>query len=142
MEKSYVGMTQCFFCHEPKDIVMDTRLRKRFDRLVGVADMNPCQKCKEYMQQGIIMISARDDDIGNQNPYRTGGWAVVSEEVLSKIITPPELLEKILKARFCFVPDTAWKNLRLPLSDYQKQIFRQKRRARREERKKNNLIKS
>jgi len=135
MEKSYVGMTQCFFCQKAKDIIIDTHLRKRFDRYVGVMNMEPCSDCKKFMEQGIILISARDDDIESKNPFRTGGWVVVTEEVLTRLVTPPELLEKILKTRFCFVPDTVWKRLKLPRSDYQKELFRQQRQEKRNARK-------
>jgi len=104
------SLMQCFVCLEPKGVVLFGKLKEDVEAPRQVClDREPCDKCKEYMKQGIILISIRDGESGN-DPYRTGGWVVVKEEALQKVITDPALLEK----RIMFVPDTAWKMLGLP----------------------------
>lgn len=49
-----------------------------------------------------------------RNPYRTGGWVLVAEKFIKRVIHPPELVESMLKHRFSFVPDAAWDKLGLP----------------------------
>jgi hypothetical protein len=100
----------CFLCGKDKnEIILLGAAYKEEAPMHMVFDKEPCDKCKEYMKQGIILISVRDGESGD-NPYRTGGWVVVKEEALKKVIDDPKLLEK----RMMFVPDSAWKILRLP----------------------------
>lgn len=49
-----------------------------------------------------------------QNPYRTGGWVVVRDELIERIISPKELCDEVLRRRMAFVPDDAWNMLGLP----------------------------
>lgn len=69
-------------------------------------------KCKDYMKQGIILISVRDGEKGN-NPYRTGGWCIVRDEVITRIVNSPELVESILKHRVSFISDIVWDQIGL-----------------------------
>lgn len=48
------------------------------------------------------------------NPYRTGGWVVVAEKFVKRVICPSELVDHMLKVRFAFMPDEVWDNLGLP----------------------------
>ena len=73
-----------------------------------------CQECEEHMKKGIVMISVKDEDEGQKNPYRTGGWCVLKEEALRKIVTQKELADAICRKRMCFVPDSAWDMIGLP----------------------------
>lgn len=114
-EKSHVGMFNCFFCGEPAGVLLDRRLKPTLPHNVGAIDREPCQKCKDFMAQGVILISvdeSKTDDPGN--PYRTGGFAVVKAEVVTRIVQPPELAAAILKQRVAFVPDEVWNRLGLP----------------------------
>lgn len=121
MEKSYVGMTNCYFCGEGKDILIDRRLKNSLPQYVGVLDMEPCNKCKEYMEQGIIVMSIKDDTTPEEmgkggtipNPYRTGGWVVVKEEAVKNFLNG-DMLDFALEKRFLFVVDSAWDMLGLP----------------------------
>jgi hypothetical protein len=81
-----------------------------------VIDKEPCSKCKELMEKGIILISVDSKESpDNDNPYRTGGWIVVKEEAVRRIgIKPVELEADILKRRVAFVPDDAWDMPGLP----------------------------
>ena len=103
--KSYVGMYQCFYCNEDIGILMDRRLRNRFEQKVGVLNMDPCDKCKAWMEKGIILISVKDDT--EKNPYRTGGWVVITKDAFKRIfnIEPKE---------FAFITDEVWDKIGLP----------------------------
>ncbi len=102
----------CYFCGEENgEIVLPGRLRDdREAPRKAVWHKVPCNKCKEYMSQGIILISVRDGASGD-NPYRTGGWAVVTEEAIRRVITTPDVLEHMLKMRSAFIEDKVWDTL-------------------------------
>ncbi len=104
------SLEQCFVCGEDIGVILFGRLPedKKAPRQVCL-NQEPCDKCKKYMEQGIILISVKDEEPSN-NPHRTGGWAVVKEEALLRVINDPKLLEK----RMIFVPDSAWAMLGLP----------------------------
>jgi hypothetical protein len=114
-ELSHVGMTACFFCGGDKDILLDTRLRNTLPRK-AVYDRTPCDTCKEHMKQGVMFISVRDGEEGD-NPYRTGKRCVIRDRAVQGWPLDGELKKSILKARVCFVPDTDWKQLGLPDKD-------------------------
>lgn len=73
-------------------------------------DKSPCDKCKGYMQQGIILIGVRDGEQGD-NPYRTGHFCVLKEEAVQRIFKD---CDGILKSRVAFVDETTWKTIGLP----------------------------
>lgn len=118
-------MTTCFYCGEPKDILLvGAAVAKakeaglcssdgKMDRSIGCIDKEPCQKCQEYMKQGIILISVKDGEEGD-NPYRTGGWVVIKEEVIKRIVQPEAIAVDIIKQRMAFIPDAVWGALGLP----------------------------
>jgi len=113
-------MSICWICGEPKEILLVGAKVKQF-KDIGLADQSgkmvdkvcidkePCDKCKEWMEQGIICISVKDSDIDNENPYRTGGWSVIKEDAIRRMIKPQELVDNICKVRILFVPDSIWK---------------------------------
>lgn len=105
----------CFYCNEEKnEIIIPGKLKgdKEAPRK-AVWDYEPCNKCKDFMQQGIILISTKASEKESDNPYRTGGWVVVKEEFIKRNI---EFISanQILKRRMAFVPDDAWDKLHLP----------------------------
>ena len=103
-------ITRCFVCGEDKNEIALLGAAYEGEAPMHLClDKEPCDKCKEHMKQGIILISVRDGESGD-NPYRTGGWVVIKEEALKKVINDPKLLEN----RMMFVPDAAWKALGLP----------------------------
>lgn len=73
-----------------------------------VLDKTPCEECQGWMKQGIILISVRDGEKGEE-PYRTGKWVVVKREAAEKVFT-----EDILKSRMAFVEDSVWEKIGLP----------------------------
>jgi len=48
------------------------------------------------------------------NPHRTGGWVVVAEKFVKRVVHLTELVEHMLQTRFAFVPDSVWDKLGLP----------------------------
>lgn len=102
--KSYVGMANCFYCNEPKEILLNKRLKNNLPR-EAVYDKVPCDKCKGYMEIGIIIISTRDGESGD-NPYRTGGWWVVKDDMIKRLINDKKLVNDILKRRVLFIEDS------------------------------------
>lgn len=115
-----VALTRCYFCGKDKNIIMNTRLTEKAAQEIEecngkVIDMEPCDKCKELMKQGIMFASVRDGGSGN-NPYRTGKLAVVKEEAVEKTFTK-EMVDQLKKTRFAFIEDSVWKQLGLPTED-------------------------
>lgn len=108
---------QCFLCLEDCDVILFGQLKndKEAPRKVCLGPQHRCSKCEELTKEGIVFISVDDAKSKDmQNPWRTGGWVVIKEEAVKRIVHPPELLKSILGARFAFVPDDAWDMLGLP----------------------------
>lgn len=123
------GTLNCFFCNEPKEVALYgklTRTQKHALQQAGierhgneaprnlVLDKEPCGKCEGYMRQGIILISAREPQPGEdeQNPYRTGGWCVITEEAFIRIFNGP-VVEHALRERCAFIADEVWDRIGL-----------------------------
>lgn len=116
-------MALCFYCGEPSEILLVGQPRGKvrvladpdgkMPRDVGAVNYEPCQKCKEYMKQGIIVISVKDGETDWKNPYRTGKWVVVSEDFIKRVAKSP-VKEDILKRRVAFIEDSVWEKIGLP----------------------------
>ncbi len=111
-----VVLTKCYVCNEDSDILMSTRGMKdrksidEFESMNGkVVTKEPCSKCKKYTEQGIILISVKDGEAGD-NPYRTGGWAVIKQEAAEKVFNNIDFN----KQRIMFVEDKVWDIVGLP----------------------------
>jgi len=109
------AIPRCYFCGKPKNqVILAGKLPKDAEAPQdAIWDSDPCDECLGYMKQGVILISVRVGEQGD-NPYRTGGWVVVRDEAIRRMVQPEELSEKILKERVAFVPDDAWDALGLP----------------------------
>jgi len=118
----------CYLCQEPKEVVLfgqltSTAVRHFEESGIPIVDgeaphkatydKEPCSKCRELMEQGIILISVRDEE-PSDNPYRTGGWVVVREEALRRVLHDTPDTAAILSARVAFLPDPVWEALGLP----------------------------
>lgn len=104
----------CFFCWKEKGLVIPGRLVGDQEApREAVWNHEPCDECAKLMKDGIIFISTRDGEKGD-NPYRTGGWAVITEDAAKRIIAKGPTLDHVLKARVCFIEDTVWKMLGFP----------------------------
>jgi hypothetical protein len=120
-----VALTKCYFCGEDDKILLNTRLTAHAAKQVRechqkVVDMDPCPKCRDFMQKGVILIaidSNKSDPGWNQrpedsqgnwmpNPYRTGGFAVVRDAAIKRIL-PKDLADHALRHRFMFIEHEA-----------------------------------
>jgi hypothetical protein len=112
----------CFWCNKDKnEILLPGRLFAKIGDDTeaprkAVWDKVPCDECKKWMEQGVLFISVDEKKSAGDlnNPYRTGGWAVIKDEAVKRLIQPPELLAQVLKQRVCFLPDEVWELLGLP----------------------------
>ncbi len=117
------SMGVCFICGEDSGEIIIPGLITKKNNLGhpeeaeaprrAVWHKEPCPKCKEYMKQGIILLSVRNGENGD-NPYRTGKFVVIKEEAMKRMISTKELLTDVLKKRMCFIEDKVWNNLGLP----------------------------
>lgn len=117
-EKHGVNATipKCFYCNEDKnEIILTGRLPDDAEAPKGMVwDKEPCDKCKGHMAKGVIFISVRNEETDHDNPYRTGGWVVLKDEAVARIVRTPALRENILSRRVAFVPDQVWDAIGLP----------------------------
>jgi len=71
------------------------------------------------MKQGIILISISNDTTEKDmqgpipNPYRTGGWVVVKQNAIEKMLSG-SMLEFAIKNKFMFMDDETWDLVGLP----------------------------
>lgn len=112
----------CFYCNKPSGAALLGHVTQRDERGVitdrdveaprrAVVDRQPCDKCVEHMKIGIILISIRDGGT-RENPYRTGGWVVVTEEAFNRWFANADNANPLPRA--AFVTDTIWDRLGLP----------------------------
>lgn len=72
-------------------------------QVVGFLD-EPCDKCKEYMQLGVIFVGVdveKTDDM--KNPYRSGDFSVIKESSKVFEVINESQRSRILKSRVCFI---------------------------------------
>jgi len=124
-------LTNCYYCNEPNGIallgqpksVVKQSLEKagapvgpdgEAPRRGVVIDKEPCHQCKKHMETGVIFISVDEEKTTDkENPYRTGGWCVVTAAFVEREINP-EVAKILLKSRVAFVPDSVWDEIGLP----------------------------
>lgn len=110
----------CYFCQQPKNEIVLPGYMGRGDPeapRAAVWDMEPCDECREHMTKGILLMSmdlTRSKDLNN--PYRTGGWVIITEEAFRRIFGGAEA-DKAMKHRWTFIEDAAWDQLGLPRGD-------------------------
>ena len=77
---------------------------------IGCIDTEPCNECKNIMEQGIIFISTKDDD----REYRTGGWCAITESAVQSMPIDGDMKQSIIESRVCFIQNTTYDILGLP----------------------------
>ncbi len=114
-----VALTRCYFCGESDRIVLNTWLSvpmaDRVKECHGkVLDLDPCTKCQGYMKQGVILMTfdpAKSSPGWNKermpNPWRTGGFFVVRDAAIKRMITPKSMADWALKHRWMWVEHEA-----------------------------------
>lgn len=106
---------RCFFCGKDKnEILLLGKLKDDAEAPHGqIVDEVPCEQCADYMAQGVIFIEVRDNELDRKNPYRMGGWAVVREEAIPRMLDANSARD-VLKSRVCFIEASAWEMLGIP----------------------------
>lgn len=121
-ERQHVALTKCFYCGGSNELLLATRYyrdanghmqpAKDLAPLNGaVVSQRPYQECEGFMKQGLIVISTRDGETGD-NPYRTGGFWVLKDEAIERIFG--KAAEPVLKRRCCFMENSMAKQLGFP----------------------------
>lgn len=103
----------CPACTKEMDgsLVMNTRLtpgeakkvKELHGKVVGFAK-NFCEECLKLAEQGIIFIGVDESKTEDmRNPWRTGLFVVVKEDVVKNIVSDSGMLESILKKRMTYI---------------------------------------
>ena len=119
-----IAVTKCFYCGESDKIVISKFVSRPSPTVEAmqdkVIDMEPCSKCKDFMRQGIILLTideAKSEKGWNipsgqqgwmPNPYRAGGFAVVKQPFIERLLEKNEkMLAFALKHRWMFIEHEA-----------------------------------
>ena len=104
------SISVCFFCGGDKnEIILPGRLpNDRQAPMKAVWNKEPCDTCKEHMEQGIMLVSVKEG-VDHENPYRTGKVAVIKEEVAKRVFPT------LGNSRFAYITDEAWEKIGLPI---------------------------
>jgi hypothetical protein len=105
----------CFYCWKEKnEVILAGKIGEEdIEAPKGkVWDMEPCEGCKGWMKEGVILISVKDGETGG-SPWRTGGWVVVKEEAVKRMFQG-EIMDGLLRVRVGYVEDKVWDMVGLP----------------------------
>jgi CRISPR/Cas system-associated protein Cas10 (large subunit of type III CRISPR-Cas system) len=108
------SMSTCFYCGGDKNELIIPGLMKgdREAPRKAVWNMEPCDQCKHFMEQGVILIEVDEaKTTDRKNPYRAGGWCVIKDEAIARVITDEAMREHVLKARVAFLPTEVWDHI-------------------------------
>jgi len=128
------AIPKCFYCQEDKnEILIAESLRTDMSVYhMKVCDIVPCANCEALMGRGVILITvdgAKSEDGWYQpryynkrrssdpdvlippNPYRTGGWFVVSDDFVARAFDT--ISEQVLRYRWSFIEHAAAEHLGL-----------------------------
>ena len=103
------SMVKCWFCGEIKEIALLGKFKgedRKAPREIYL-DKEPCDKCKEYMKEGVIFL-----EVANDNPeYRMGGFVEIKDKSIPNIINNKEMLQSVLNKRCCLMATEAFQNI-------------------------------
>ena len=112
------SVEQCFVCMRDVGVVLFGQLPgdKEAPRRVCLGpDAPPCAECQEPQSKGVILISCDEEKTTDpKNPWRTGGWCVVRDDYIKRVVQSKDVAAEILKHRVAFLPDDVWDTLGLP----------------------------
>lgn len=118
-EKNFeVALIKCWFCGKDKGLIMNSRLTKKDAQQVREAngraiDLEPCDKCKELMKQGVMLFEIVKVPNNPQDmPERTGRMAVVRDSAFENF-PDKDFAKQVLKRRFGFIQREFWDNMGL-----------------------------
>lgn len=88
--------------------------RRKIEDGEKLLETGVCQTCQDMMKQGIVFVDVRgsSDAAGTAPLVRTGRFAVIREDAVRRFMKDP-LLQDVLKARVCQVPEDVWESLGL-----------------------------
>ncbi len=101
-------MCQCFWCGESTgEIALLGNAYKDESPLKIVTNYEPCKKCQELFNQGILIIEVSTTPNTHKQPplngaYPTGPHWVVTEDAVKRLLNESASKE-ILKARKCLI---------------------------------------
>lgn len=81
------SVSKCFYCGGDKEVLLLGASYKKEAPREAVWDKTPCDKCKEHMEKGCMLVEVRDGE-GKKNPkdpYRTGRLWVITKEAASRM---------------------------------------------------------
>jgi hypothetical protein len=104
---------QCFLCGEDKNelALLGASYKKGKAPMHMCINKEPCDKCKGYMEQGVIFIGV-PDGANHDNPDRTGRFCVIKAEAVERMLKDSK---DVLKSRVAFIEESTWVALGLPV---------------------------
>jgi hypothetical protein len=99
---------QCFWCGEDTgEILLLGDAMKEQAPMHSVTDYNPCDRCTDAFDQGILIIEVSRTPLQDKQPdlqgtYPTGAHWVITEEAVTRLLNA-SAAESILKARKAFI---------------------------------------
>ena len=121
-EKNPVAIVHkvCPVCGKQDDEQSELLIHKRFGDLSKVNNKaigygTFCKTCKEGAEKAVFMVVCdltKSED--HQNPYRTGEVFGMSEDWVTRVITPEDLRDHMLKVRMSFIDYKDAKTIGLP----------------------------
>lgn len=102
----------CFFCGEDKnELIIPGRLKGDAEAPQrAIYDYEPCEKCKEKMKKGIVMIGVTEIQPEDERPeiqeglYPTGRWCLVTRNYIKRVFKDC-VARDVCKAGKCFVSE-------------------------------------
>lgn len=115
------SLGMCFWCGESKEVILFGHLPGDREAPKQVTlDYDPCKKCTEQFQQGILFFEATEQaqhenqrslsGAEGKEVYPTGTFVVIRREVVDGMFTP-EVAKNILKAGKSAVPAGVFQQL-------------------------------
>lgn len=113
------SVMKCFYCGEAFGVALPGLLRgDREAPHSAVWDMTPCDRCRDVMKEGILLVSIdpekSDPKEGIGGFWRTGRVVGLKEEAFTRIIADEGLKKFGLKNRWMFISDEALDKLLKP----------------------------
>lgn len=99
---------QCFWCGEDTgEILLLGNAMKDQAPMHMVTDYNPCDRCMENFDQGILIVEVSRTPLQDNQPdlggaYPTGAHWVITEEAVCRLLDE-SIAKDILKARKAFI---------------------------------------
>lgn len=110
------SLSLCYYCgREKNEVVLPGFLTGDVQAPhAAVWTREPCEACKGHMAAGVILIEVSESHPVQGEPTRTGGFAVVRDEAIRRLVNDPALAAQIIRKRVCFMPTEAWRLMGLP----------------------------